>query len=151
MLSTLIYLENDVDQYLMLYRNKKKHDINKGKWIGVGGKFEPGESPLECLEREVLEETGQPLADATFRGVVTFVYADEEPMYIFLYTGHLESNQVSETREGELKWIDKSAIFDLNLWEGDRIFLQPLIENNEMIDLKLIYDEKAVLKRYEKR
>lgn len=151
MLSTLIYLENDVDQYLMLHRNKKKQDINKGKWIGVGGKFELGESPMECLEREVQEETGQALADATFRGVVTFVYADDEPMYIFLYTGYLQSDQVSETREGELKWVDKSAIFDLPLWEGDRIFLQPLMETNEMIDLKLIYDEKSVLKTYEKR
>ena len=101
MLSTLIYLENDLDQYLMLHRTKKANDVNHGKWIGLGGKFEQGESPMECLEREVKEEASQNLKSAVFRGVVTFIYADQEPMYIFLYTGQLENNEVGETREGD--------------------------------------------------
>lgn len=151
MLSTLIYLENNNNQYLMLHRTKKENDVNHGKYIGVGGKFEFGESPMECLEREVLEETGQPLQNAQFRGIVTFIFADDEPMYIFLYTGSLISNEITETREGDLYWVDKSAIFDLKLWEGDRIFLKSLIETEDMIDIKLVYDENSTLKYVEKR
>lgn len=151
MLSTLIYLENDLNQYLMLHRTKKANDINHGKWIGIGGKFEYGESPMECLEREVLEESGQALSTTVFRGVVTFIYANQEPMYIFLYTGKLENDEVGETREGDLAWVDKDKIFDLTLWEGDRIFLKELIQTTAMIDIKLVYDENDVLKLVEKR
>lgn len=151
MLSTLIYLENDDNQYLMLHRNKKKNDVNKGKWIGVGGKFEANETPMECLSREVLEETGQSLEHAVFRGIVTFIYADDEPMYIFLYTGKLVKHDVSQTHEGDLAWIDKEAIFDLNLWEGDRIFLKQMMETDDIIDIKLIYNKNSVLKQVEKR
>jgi len=151
MLSTLIYLENDLDQYLMLHRTKKANDVNHGKWIGIGGKFEHGESPMECLEREVKEEAGQKLKAAVFRGIVTFIYADQEPMYIFLYTGQLENNEVGQTREGDLAWVDKDKIFDLTLWEGDRIFLKELIGSSTLMDIKLVYDENDVLKLVEKR
>ncbi|MEC1385848.1 NUDIX hydrolase [Aerococcus viridans] len=151
MLSTLIYLENDLDQYLMLHRTKKANDVNHGKWIGIGGKFEHGESPMECLEREVKEEAGQKLKAAVFRGIVTFIYADQEPMYIFLYTGRLENNKVGQTREGDLAWVDKDKIFDLTLWEGDRIFLKELIGSSALMDIKLVYDENDVLKLVEKR
>lgn len=151
MLSTLIYLQNDLDQYLMLHRTKKANDINHGKWIGIGGKFEAGESPMECLEREVLEEAGHPLKAATFRGIVTFIYADQEPMYIFLYTGQLENNVIGQTREGDLAWVDKTKVFDLKLWEGDRIFLEDLIHDDNIMDIKLVYDENDVLKSVEKR
>ncbi|MEY8370010.1 NUDIX domain-containing protein [Aerococcaceae bacterium 50-4] len=151
MLSTLIYLENDMDQYLMLHRTKKANDVNHGKWIGIGGKFEHGESPRECLEREVLEEAGQALKTATYRGIVTFIYADQEPMYIFLYTGELENNEVGQTHEGDLSWVDKDKIFDLKLWEGDRIFLKDLVETSTIMDIKLVYDENDVLKLVEKR
>ena len=151
MLSTLIYLENDLDQYLMLHRTKKANDVNYGKWIGIGGKFEHGESPRECLEREVKEEAGQKLKAAVFRGIVTFIYADQEPMYIFLYTGQLENNEVGQTREGDLAWVDKDKIFDLTLWEGDRIFLKELIGSSTLMDIKLVYDENDVLKLVEKR
>ena len=151
MLSTLIYLENDLDQYLMLHRTKKANDVNHGKWIGIGGKFEHGESPMECLEREVKEEAGQKLKAAVFRGIVTFIYADQEPMYIFLYTGQLENNEVGQTREGDLAWVDKDKIFDLTLWEGDRIFLKELIGSSALMDIKLVYDENDVLKLVEKR
>lgn len=151
MLSTLIYLENDLDQYLMLHRTKKANDVNHGKWIGIGGKFEHGESPMECLEREVKEEASQNLKSAVFRGIVTFIYADLEPMYIFLYTGQLENNEVGQTREGDLAWVDKDKIFDLTLWEGDRIFLKELIGSSTLMDIKLVYDENDVLKLVEKR
>lgn len=151
MLSTLIYLENDLDQYLMLHRTKKANDVNHGKWIGIGGKFEHGESPMECLEREVKEEASQNLKSAVFRGVVTFIYANKEPMYIFLYTGQLENNEVGQTREGDLAWVDKDKIFDLTLWEGDRIFLKELIGSSTLMDIKLVYDENDVLKLVEKR
>ncbi|AMC01501.1 8-oxo-dGTP diphosphatase [Aerococcus viridans] len=151
MLSTLIYLENDLDQYLMLHRTKKANDVNHGKWIGIGGKFEHGESPMECLEREVKEEAGQKLKAAVFRGIVTFIYADQEPMYIFLYTGQLENNEVGQTREGDLAWVDKDKIFDLTLWEGDRIFLKELIGSSTLMDIKLVYDENDILKLVEKR
>ncbi len=151
MLSTLIYLENDLDQYLMLHRTKKANDVNHGKWIGIGGKFEHGESPMECLEREVKEEASQNLKSAVFRGIVTFIYGDQEPMYIFLYTGQLENNEVGQTREGDLAWVDKDKIFDLTLWEGDRIFLKELIESSTLMDIKLVYDENDVLKLVEKR
>lgn len=151
MLSTLIYLENDLNQYLMLHRTKKANDVNHGKWIGIGGKFEHGESPMECLEREVKEEASQNLKSAVFRGIVTFIYADLEPMYIFLYTGQLENNEVGQTKEGDLAWVDKDKIFDLTLWEGDRIFLKELIESSTLMDIKLVYDENDVLKLVEKR
>lgn len=151
MLSTLIYLENDLNQYLMLHRTKKANDVNHGKWIGIGGKFEHGESPMECLEREVKEETSQNLKSVVFRGVVTFIYADQEPMYIFLYTGQLENNEVGQTREGDLAWVDKDKIFDLTLWEGDRIFLKELIGSSTLMDIKLVYDKNDVLKSVEKR
>lgn len=151
MLSTLIYLENDLDQYLMLHRTKKANDVNHGKWIGIGGKFEHGESPMECLEREVKEEASQNLKSAVFRGIVTFIYADLEPMYIFLYTGQLENNEVGQTKEGDLAWVDKDKIFDLTLWEGDRIFLKELIGSSTLMDIKLVYDENDVLKLVEKR
>ena len=151
MLSTLIYLENDLNQYLMLHRTKKANDVNHGKWIGIGGKFEHGESPMECLEREVKEEASQNLKSAVFRGIVTFIYADLEPMYIFLYTGQLENNEVGQTKEGDLAWVDKDKIFDLTLWEGDRIFLKELIGSSTLMDIKLVYDENDVLKLVEKR
>lgn len=151
MLSTLIYLENDLNQYLMLHRTKKANDVNHGKWIGIGGKFEHGESPMECLEREVKEEASQNLKSAVFRGIVTFIYADQEPMYIFLYTGQLENNEVGQTREGDLAWVDKDKIFDLTLWEGDRIFLKELIGSSTLMDIKLVYDKNNVLKSVEKR
>lgn len=139
MLTTLVYLSMD-DQYLMLHRNKKEDDINYGKWIGVGGKFERGESPVECARREVLEETGQELMNEQYRGMVTFLYPEEEPIYMFLYTGSLADKQVRASDEGELAWIDRDEISKLELWEGDRLFLQQLLETEQLIDMKLAYD-----------
>ncbi len=134
----LCYIEKD-GKYLMLNRNKKKNDINGGKWIGVGGKFEEGESPEECLIREVLEETGYTLTSYRFRGIVTFVSDICESEYMFLYTADgFEGNEIV-CDEGELHWVDKKDILSLPLWEGDKVFLKYLFEDRALFSLKLVY------------
>ena len=184
-LTTLCYIERD-GKYLMLHRVKKEHDINKDKWIGVGGHFEKNESPDECLRREVLEETGCMLERAELRGIVTFisgstagspggdvndscdvsadvsgdvsadvsgdvsadvsgdvsadVSGDGVTEYMFLYTGSGLCGELIECDEGEFAWIDKEAVFDLELWEGDKIFLRLLEERRDFFSLKLVYD-----------
>ena len=146
--STLCYIEQD-GKYLMLYRNKKEHDPNAGKWIGVGGKFKPGESALDCIKREVREETGITDIDFIYRGLVHFRadrWADEE-MYVFTAEpGSLPEN--IECDEGELKWISKDKILTLPLWEGDRFFLQKLLSceaGAEPFEMTLQYEgEKLV-------
>lgn len=144
-LSTLCYLEKD-GQYLMLHRVKKKNDINQGKWIGVGGHFEDGESPEECVLREVNEETGYTLTSYRYRGLVTFVFADEETEYMSLFTADGFTGDPIECNEGILKWIDKKEIFHLNLWEGDKIFLRLLEENAPFFSLKLVYNLEGELR-----
>lgn len=134
----LCYIEKD-GKYLMLNRNKKKNDLNSGKWIGVGGKFESGESPDECLFREVKEETGYNLTSYRFRGVVTFVSDIAPTEYMFLYTADGFEGELTECDEGELHWIDKERIFSLPLWEGDKVFLKYLFENREQFFIKLVY------------
>ena len=133
-LTTLCYIEKD-NKYLMMHRVKKEHDINKDKYVGVGGHFEYGESPDECLKREVMEETGLTLIKYKPRGIVTFIYGDESVPeervveYMHLYTATEFSGELIECDEGELVWVDKSAVYDLNLWEGDKAFLKYLMEN----------------------
>ena len=135
----LCYLEKD-GKYLMLNRNKKRHDVNSGKWIGVGGKFEDGESPEECLRREVNEETGYALTSYRFRGIVTFVSDIYETEYMFLYTSDAFEGDEIVCDEGDLHWINKSDILSLPLWEGDRVFLRYLFENEGFFSLKLVYE-----------
>lgn len=139
-LSTLCYIKRD-DSILMLHRVKKKNDINKGKWIGVGGHFEDGESPEECLIREVLEETGLKLASYKFRAIITFVYDKDITEYMHLYTADEFSGDMIECDEGNLSWVPKSKLLDLELWDGDRIFLRLLDERDDFFSLKLIYDK----------
>ena len=149
MLTTLCYIEKD-EKYLMLHRVKKENDCNKDKWIGVGGKFEAGESPEECLLREVKEETGLTLTSYRFRGLITFV-SDEwgtEYMHLFTadaYEGELPEKGLEACDEGELVWVPKSEIESLKLWEGDKIFLRLLNERKEFFSLILRYEgEKLV-------
>lgn len=147
-LCTLCYIERD-DKYLMLHRVSKKNDINKDKWIGVGGHFEDLESPDECLIREVREETGYELKDFDFRGIVTFVYGkkDEEFIeYMHLFVGRNVVGEPIECNEGVLRWVDKKEVLNLNLWEGDRIFLRLLEERKDFFSLKLVYGEDESLK-----
>lgn len=136
--STLCYLEKD-NKYLMLLRNKKEKDVNEGKWIGVGGKCEKGESPEECVIRETFEETGIKLESLKMRGVMTFASEGWEDEYIFVYTSDKFSGHITECNEGELAWIDKDKIMDLNLWDGDRIFLDIMINSDKLFSIKLSY------------
>lgn len=138
-LTTLCYIEQN-QAYLMLHRISKKHDVNKGKWIGVGGHFEQGESPEECLLREVKEETGLTLTRYRFRGLLTFLSNGWEGEYICLYTADGFEGNLTACNEGELKWIHKSEVEGLNLWEGDRIFLRLLLEDRPFFSLKLEYE-----------
>ena len=138
-LSTLCYMERD-GKYLMLHRTVKKNDVNKDKWIGVGGHFEQDESPEECLLREVKEETGYTLTSWRFRGLVTFVSGDGVTEYMCLYTADGFTGDPVCCDEGELAWVKKDQIEDLNIWEGDKIFLRLLREEREFFSLKLVYD-----------
>ena len=142
-MTTLCYLERD-DQYLMLHRTKKEQDENKDKWIGIGGKFEAGESPEDCLLRECREETGLTLTDYRYRGLVTFV-SDEwgtEYMHLFTATGFEGEQHLCD--EGELAWIEKKRLLELTLWEGDKIFLRLLEEEHPFFSLKLVYRGDAL-------
>ena len=143
-LTTLCYLERD-GKYLMMHRVKKENDINKDKYIGVGGHFEYGETPEECLFREVKEETGLVLTEYQTRGIVTFIYGDEVVEYMHLYTATGFEGEMIECDEGELVWIDKSEVYDLPIWEGDKIFFRLMEEDREYFSLKLVYSEDAEL------
>lgn len=144
MLTTLCYIEKD-DKYLMLHRIKKENDLNKDKWVGVGGKFEPGETPEECLLREVKEETGLTLTSYKFRAIITFI-SDEwgvEYMHLFTadeYEGELSDSMMRDCNEGELVWVPKSEIENLRLWEGDKVFFRLLEERDTFFSLKLRYE-----------
>lgn len=143
-LTTLCYIEKD-DSYLMLHRVKKENDENHDKWIGVGGKFEVGESPEECLLREVKEETGLTLTRYHFRGIVTFVSDEWGTEYMHLFTADTYEGTLGECSEGELVWVKKSEIENLKIWEGDKVFLRLLQEKNDFFSLKLRYEgEKLV-------
>ena len=143
--TTLCYIENHNGDYLMLYRNKKKNDPNAGKWIGIGGKFEDGESPDECLLREVREETGLTLLLWELRGIVTFVSDEWETEYMFLYTSDDWSGKLSVCDEGQLAWKQKSEIDSLSMWEGDKIFLRLLQDERDFFSLKLSYEGQKLI------
>lgn len=138
-LSTLCYIEKD-GKYLMLHRVKKKNDINQDKWIGVGGHFEAEESPEDCVLREVKEETGLTLTEYRFRGIVTFVSGNGETEYMHLFTADQFEGQMTSCDEGNLEWVEKDRIEELNIWEGDKVFLRLLVERESFFSLKLIYD-----------
>lgn len=143
-LTTLCYIEQD-ECYLMLHRTKKEKDENHDKWIGVGGKFEEGESPEECLLREVKEETGLTLTRYQFRGIITFVSDEWGTEYMHLFTADTYKGILKECEEGELVWVPKNQINNLTLWEGDKVFLQLLNEKHNFFTLKLRYEgEKLV-------
>ena len=137
-LTTLCYIEEN-DRWLMMHRTKKKNDINQDKWIGIGGHFEEDESPDECLRREALEETGCTLVRPRLRGIVTFVSGNGITEYMFLYTASGLQGELIDCDEGELVWVEKSRIGDLNLWEGDRIFFRLLETRQDFFSLKLVY------------
>ena len=145
--SSLIYLENSRGEYLMLHRVKKKNDINHDKWIGVGGGFEHGESPEECALRETREETGLTLTDCRFRGIVTFDCEGQETLYMHLFTASGWTGELADCDEGELEWVAKEKVYDLPIWEGDKIFFRLLEQERPFFSLKLSYDRGDVLRR----
>lgn len=142
-MTTLCYLKNG-GRYLMLHRTKKQNDINEGKWIGIGGKFECGESPEECMLREFEEETGLKLTSYALKGIITFVSDVCETEYMHLFTADGFEGNIRGCDEGELEWINEAELLSLNLWEGDRIFLD-LMQKSGFFTLKLEYcGEKLV-------
>ena len=137
-MTTHCYVETE-DAYLMLHRVSKKNDVNKDKWIGVGGHFEKGESPEECLLREVYEETGLTLTSWRFRGIVTFTQEGYGTEYMCMYTADGFTGTIRECDEGILQWVPKKDLLSLNLWEGDKIFIKLLLEEAPFFSLKLSY------------
>ena len=137
--TSLVYLERD-GKYLMLHRTKKAHDENGDKWIGVGGKFEPGETPDECALREVKEETGLAMTDFRLRGLIIFVSDVWGMEYMYLYTATKWSGKLIDCDEGELVWLDKRELLKKNLWEGDKLFLKALDERSEFFMMKFRYE-----------
>ena len=145
MMTTLCYIERD-DQYLMLHRVKKENDINKDKWIGVGGKFLARESPEECLLREVREETGLTLTSWRFRGLITFIQVDYPTEFMCLYTADDFQGELLDCDEGDLLWVPKEEIGRLTLWQGDRIFLRMLADDAPFFSMKLEYEGEQLIR-----
>ena len=144
--STLCYLKKN-DKYLFLHRTKKRNDVNEGKWIGVGGRLEPGESPEECVCRETEEETGLILDSYRMRGILSFCSEGWEDECIFVFTSDEYHGKEKECNEGDLQWIKKGSIMDLNLWEGDRLFLKMILEDAPFFSIKLSYKGDKLIKR----
>ena len=137
-LTTLCYLERN-GCWLMLNRNKKLVDENAGKWIGVGGHIEDGESPDECIVREVIEETGLTVKELRLRGIITFILPDWGNEMTFLYTGKAEGEINPDCSEGTLRWVPYDEVMKLPLWEGDKVFLPLLRTETGCFSLKLVY------------
>lgn len=143
-LSTICYIEKE-GKYLMLHRTKKQQDMNKEKWLGVGGKFEEKESPEECMIREVKEETGLTIKEYKFRGILTFTSTSYETEYIYVFTSNNFEGTLIECEEGDLQWVEKEKIRNLNLWEGDLLFIEKIQKENPFFSMKLEYDGDKLL------
>ena len=152
--TTLCYIEKD-DKYLMLHRVKKENDLNRDKWIGVGGKFLENETPDECVVRETMEETGLILTKYRLRGVITFLSNEYEGEYMYLYTAteftlengrkYENENELPDCDEGVLEWVSKNEVCNLPIWEGDKLFFKELIEDNGFFTMKLRYEGKKLV------
>lgn len=136
--TTLCYLEQD-GCYLMLHRVKKKNDVNHDKWIGVGGKFEPGETALACALREVREETGLTMQDPCYRGIVDFICPPWPAERMHLYTCTRFTGQMTECSEGTLEWVPKTEVQSLPIWPGDKLFFRLLAQDAPFFHLELFY------------
>jgi 8-oxo-dGTP diphosphatase len=139
-LATLCYVRQN-NKTLMLYRNKKENDYHEGKWNGLGGKFEQGETPEECAIREIREESGLMVKDPNLKGIITFPMFDGvDDWYVFLFTFDGYEGELIDSREGDLAWIDDDKLSELNLWEGDKLFI-PWLYEDKFFSAKFVYEE----------
>lgn len=145
-LATLCYVKRD-GYTLMVYRNRKANDIHEGKWNGLGGKFEAGETPEECVRREVQEEAGLLIQNPRLHGLLMFPNFKGNDWYVFVFTASEFSGELIDSPEGKLEWIEDSQLSSLNLWESDHIFL-PWIQRDEFFSAKFEY-EGDKMRRYE--
>ena len=130
----------------MIHRVKKVNDMNKDKWIGVGGKFEETETPFDCARREISEETGLIADSLSYRGLVTFVSNEYGTEYMHLFhTDKFSGNLRDDCDEGVLEWVDKREVLNLPLWEGDKIFLDLLTKDVPFFSLKLVYEGSKLI------
>ncbi|HPB30073.1 MAG TPA: 8-oxo-dGTP diphosphatase [Candidatus Sumerlaeota bacterium] len=142
--ATLCYVR-DRGRTLMLHRIKKLQDIHEGKWNGLGGKFEPGESPEECVIREVCEESGLFITQPRLKGYIVFPRFDgANDWHVFIFTAEHFTGELLDSPEGRLEWIDDERLFDLNLWEGDRIFLPWVLGQAPFFTAKFLYDRGSL-------
>ncbi len=143
-ISTLCYIRNK-HQTLMLHRIKKENDIHQDKWNGLGGKLIPGESPEECVKREVLEESGLNIENPQLHGIITFPKFDGvDDWIVFVYTASNFHGTLIDSDEGYLDWVDNDKLFDLNLWEGDKIFMKWL-NKKKIFSAKFIYEKGSLV------
>ncbi len=141
----LCYIEKE-GKYLMLHRVKKENDLNHDKWVGIGGKFEKGETPEEACLRESFEETGLTLKNLSYRGLVTFVSDEWGTEYMHLFHSNSFEGNLKECDEGNLEWVKKSDVYNLPLWAGDKIFLKLLEKDIPFFSLKLVYEGEKLIK-----
>lgn len=141
----LCYIEKE-GKYLMLHRVKKENDLNHDKWVGIGGKFEKGETPEEACLRESFEETGLTLKNLNYRGLVTFVSNQWGTEYMHLFHSNSFEGDLKECDEGNLEWVEKSGVYNLPLWAGDKIFLKLLETDIPFFSLKLVYEGEKLIK-----
>jgi 8-oxo-dGTP diphosphatase len=143
-LATLCYVRRSA-RTLMIHRVKKANDIHEGKWNGLGGKLEPGESPEECAVREILEESGLRAISMRLKGFLTFpLFARNEDWYAFVFVVDEFDGELIDSPEGDLEWIDDEKLLTLNLWQGDRIFL-PLLDQPGLFSAKIVYRDSQLV------